>query len=50
MYNIFWIRTSNNEYTLDKRTIDSYETHFTVMNYGRKLTQIHYNEFMKEFD
>ncbi len=37
LYKIFWIRTSNNHFTLDERTIDTYETHFTVMNYGRKL-------------
>jgi tubulin--tyrosine ligase-like protein 12 len=28
----------------------NYETHFTVMNYGRQLTQIHFSEFITEFE
>ena len=34
---VFWIRTSNNLYTTDYRTRETYETHFTVMNYGKSL-------------
>lgn len=50
LYKTFWIRTSNNKYSIDKRSLEIYETHFTVMNYGHQLTQIHYYDFIKEFD
>lgn len=35
---------------MDPRSLEVYETHFTVMNYGHNLTQIHYNEFILEFN
>jgi tubulin--tyrosine ligase-like protein 12 len=50
LYKVFWIRTANNTFTLDPRSMMVYETHFTVMNYGHKLEQIHYDEFTKLFD
>jgi tubulin--tyrosine ligase-like protein 12 len=50
IYKVFWIRTSNNTFSLDPRSLDTYETHFTVMNYGRKLEQIHFDEFIKDFN
>lgn len=50
LYKVFWIRTSNNDFSNDYRSRDIYETHFTVMNYGKKLKQIHYNEFIEEFE
>lgn len=50
LYRHFWIRTSNNEYNLDCRFREEYETHFTVMNYGKKLTQVMHPEFVEQFD
>ena len=50
LYKHFWIRTSNNEYNIDCRFREEYETHFTVMNYGKKLTQIMYPDFIEEFN
>lgn len=31
-------------------TFHEYETHFTVMNYGHKMTNLRCEEFMKQFD
>jgi len=50
MIEYFWFRTSNNDYTTDYRTREIYETHFTVMNYGHDLKQIHFDEFIKIFN
>ncbi|CAD8093778.1 unnamed protein product [Paramecium sonneborni] len=50
LYKTFWIRISNNPYTEDVNTLSIYETHFTVMNYGHKLTQIFMHEFIEEFN
>ena len=50
LYKVFWIRTANNDFVLDQRSLEVYETHFTVMNYGHNLTQIHYHEFIPEFN
>ncbi|CAA7016089.1 unnamed protein product [Microthlaspi erraticum] len=48
---IFWVRLSNNPYSLEKHSFFEYETHFTVMNYGgRKLTHKPTAEFVKEFE
>ncbi|KAL8161375.1 hypothetical protein V2J09_012864 [Rumex salicifolius] len=47
---VFWVRLSNNQYTLDKRSLYEYETHFTVMNYRGKLNHIHTSEFVQEFE
>jgi tubulin--tyrosine ligase-like protein 12 len=33
LYKHFFIRSSNNKYTLDSRSLATYETQFTVMNY-----------------
>ena len=50
LYKVFWIRTSNNDFTNDYRSREEYETHFTVMNYGKKLKQIHFDEFIEQFE
>ena len=34
LYKHFWVRSSNNPYTLDRRSMSTYATQFTVMNYG----------------
>lgn len=47
---VFWVRLSNNQYTLDKRSLYEYETHFTVMNYRGKLNHINTAEFVREFE
>ncbi|ESQ33251.1 hypothetical protein EUTSA_v10003638mg [Eutrema salsugineum] len=47
---IFWVRLSNNPYSLEKHSFFEYETHFTVMNYGRKLNHKPTAEFVKEFE
>ncbi|XP_023771281.1 uncharacterized protein LOC111919948 isoform X1 [Lactuca sativa] len=47
---IFWVRLANNTYTLDKKSLFEYETHFTVMNYRGKLNHMNTPEFVKEFE
>lgn len=47
---VFWVRLANNPYTLDKHSLFEYETHFTVMNYGRRLNHMNTPEFVKEFE
>ncbi|KAF8401096.1 hypothetical protein HHK36_014399 [Tetracentron sinense] len=47
---VFWARLANNTYTLDKSSLFEYETHFTVMNYGRKLNHMNTPEFVMEFE
>ena len=32
---MFWIRSSNKNYSIDPLTFDDYEIHFTVMNYSK---------------
>jgi tubulin--tyrosine ligase-like protein 12 len=34
LFKHFWIRSANKDYALDERSLSSYDTHFTVMNYG----------------
>ena len=46
----FYIRFSNNQFTMEETTFQEYETHFTVMNYGNDMTNIRCEEFMKMFD
>ncbi len=48
LYKNFWIRSANNEYTLDRRHLATYETQFTVMNYGNvsNFQQIKYKDFI----
>lgn len=48
LYKNFWIRSANNEYTLDRRHLSTYETQFTVMNYGNvsNFQQIKYKDFI----
>ncbi|KFK43033.1 hypothetical protein AALP_AA1G070000 [Arabis alpina] len=50
MTDIFWVRLSNNPYSLEKHSFFEYETHFTVMNYGRKLNHKPTAEFVREFE
>jgi tubulin--tyrosine ligase-like protein 12 len=47
---VFWVRLANNTYTLDKRSLFEYETHFTVMNYRGNLNHMNTPEFVKEFE
>ncbi|KAL3635228.1 hypothetical protein CASFOL_019775 [Castilleja foliolosa] len=47
---VFWVRLANNTYSLEKRSLFEYETHFTVMNYRGKLNQLDSPEFVKEFE
>lgn len=51
LYKNFWIRSANNDYTLDRRAMSTYETQFTVMNYGdvTDFKQIQYQDFIEEF-
>ena len=52
LYKHFWIRSSNNNYSLDRRSLSTYETQFTVMNYGdvSDFKQIPYKQFIEEFE
>ncbi|KAM0026653.1 putative tubulin-tyrosine ligase/Tubulin polyglutamylase, leucine-rich repeat domain superfamily [Helianthus debilis subsp. tardiflorus] len=47
---VFWVRLANNTYTLDKKSLYEYETHFTVMNYRGTLNHMNTPEFVKEFE
>lgn len=49
LYRNFWIRSANNPYTLDRRQLSTYETQFTVMNYGKvsNFEQIKYKDFIE---
>ncbi|KAI5084656.1 hypothetical protein GOP47_0000825 [Adiantum capillus-veneris] len=47
---VFWARISNNKYTLEKESLSDYETHFTVMNYGRKLVHVNTHDFVPAFE
>lgn len=48
LYKNFWIRSANNDYTVDRRHLSTYETQFTVMNYGKvsNFQQIKYKDFI----
>lgn len=48
LYDTFWTRFANNAFDLDDLT--NYETHFTVMNYGHKLTKLLDTDFITQFD
>lgn len=47
---IFWVRLANNTYSLDKKSLFEYETHFTVMNYRGTLNHMNTPEFVKDFE
>lgn len=47
---VFWTRISNNKYTLEKNSLTDYETHFTVMNYGKKLVHVNTHDFVPAFE
>ncbi|OMJ77308.1 hypothetical protein SteCoe_23134 [Stentor coeruleus] len=51
IYNHFWIRSANVQYTLSHTHHFSYETHFTVMNYsGHIMRHIKDHEFVSKFE
>jgi tubulin--tyrosine ligase-like protein 12 len=50
VYSTFWIRFANRPYTTSPASLDDYETHFTVMNYGRSLRQMGYEVFVPEIE
>ncbi|CAH9122036.1 unnamed protein product [Cuscuta epithymum] len=47
---VFWVRLANNTYSLDKHSLDEYETHFTVMNYRGRLDHLNTPDFVNEFE
>ncbi|KAG6543613.1 hypothetical protein Mapa_014976 [Marchantia paleacea] len=47
---VFWARFSNNQYTTEESSLSEYETHFTVMNYGRQMNHINTHDFVPEFE
>ncbi|XP_022731024.1 tubulin--tyrosine ligase-like protein 12 [Durio zibethinus] len=47
---VFWVRLANNPYSLEKHSFFEYETHFTVMNYGRRFNHMNTPEFVREFE
>lgn len=46
----FWVRIANNQYSLERRSLFEYETHFTVMNYRGKINHKNIKDFVKEFE
>ncbi|KAL6965791.1 hypothetical protein U1Q18_036852 [Sarracenia purpurea var. burkii] len=50
LYDVFWVRLANNQYSLDKNSFFEYETHFTVMNYRGTLNHMKTPEFVGEFE
>ncbi|PAA81387.1 hypothetical protein BOX15_Mlig011759g2 [Macrostomum lignano] len=52
VYKNFWLRFSNNPYSLDPAVMQDYGTHFTVMNYqaDQALKNINCQEFVPLFD
>lgn len=51
LFDKFWIRSANNDYSLDERTLFEYDTHFTVMNYGAgsSMKTIYCDQFVEDF-
>ncbi|KAL3685815.1 hypothetical protein R1sor_003837 [Riccia sorocarpa] len=47
---VFWARFSNNKYTTEESSLTEYETHFTVMNYGRQMNHVNTHDFVPEFE
>nr|XP_024379358.1 tubulin--tyrosine ligase-like protein 12 [Physcomitrium patens] len=47
---VFWGRFSNNQYTLETNSLAEYETHFTVMNYGRTMNHLDTHSWVPEFE
>lgn len=50
LWDIFWVRLANNQYTLKESSLLEYETHFTVMNYRGQLNHMNSEEFVLEFE
>ena len=49
--NEFYIRFSNNDFTMAETTFHEYDTHFTVMNYdGKNMVNLRCEPFMEQFD
>jgi len=46
---MFWIRSANQDFTMDPATFSNYETHFTVMNYDSnvKMQTIYDHQFLE---
>ncbi|KAG0585973.1 hypothetical protein KC19_2G053400 [Ceratodon purpureus] len=47
---VFWGRFSNNQYTTETNSLSEYETHFTVMNYGRTMNHLDTHTWVPEFE
>ncbi|KAL2653822.1 hypothetical protein R1flu_021950 [Riccia fluitans] len=47
---VFWARFSNNKYTTEESSLSEYETHFTVMNYGRQMNHMNTHDFVPDFE
>lgn len=47
---VFWGRFSNNQYTTETTSLSEYETHFTVMNYGRTMNHLDTHTWVPEFE
>ena len=49
---MFWVRSANKNFSMDSKTFNDYEVHFTVMNYNTFGMQTIYNhqflEYLKE--
>lgn len=50
LWDIFWVRVANNQYTVKESSLSEYETHFTVMNYRGQLNHTNCEEFVLEFE
>ena len=46
---MFWIRSSNKNYSIDPLTFDDYEIHFTVMNYSKFEMETIYDKDFKKY-
>ncbi len=46
---MFWIRSSNKNYSIDPLTFDDYEVHFTVMNYSKFGMETIYDKDFKKY-
>eukprot|EP00850_Spirogloea_muscicola_P021625 SM000256S08679 [mRNA] locus=s256:71999:76864:+ [translate_table: standard] len=47
---VFWARLANNPYNVDKRMLNDFQTHFTVMNYVGLLNHVNTHEFVATFE
>ena len=49
-YEEFFVQFANNQFTMAETTFHEYETHFTVMNYGKEMTNMRCHDFVQKFD